>query len=217
MASKGQIGALHKYLENLTSELSYKIVAPEEEKRESPPIPPLLTRTESSSSTNPQNEIDEISQNLQQISSKHKTVIRISDPVPNSQPLQTATYPYFNKNLLQLIIMIEDEYLEKESKLVAKKILPLNWQFPPSDIRKTQKFYEDILIETKSIAVKHYKFQNIDAYTHSTVQILSVLTPLHGEIISMTSENSHKIMNPNILITGIILQHGPIQIGRAHV
>ena len=96
-------------------------------------------------------------------------VIRISDPVPNFQLLQTATYPYFDKNLLQFIIMIEDEYLEKEPRLVAEKILPLNWQFPPSDIRKTQKFYEDILIETKSIAVKHYKFQNIDTYTHSTI------------------------------------------------
>ena len=74
--------------------------------------------------------------------------------------------------------MIEDQYLEKEPRMVAEKIFPLNWHFPPSDIRKTQKFYENILIETKSIVVKHYKFQNINAFTHSIVQILSVLTPV---------------------------------------
>ena len=103
-------------------------------------------------------------------------VIRISDPVPNFQLLQTATYPYFDKNLFQFIIMIEDQYLEKEPRMVAEKIFPLNWHFPPSDIRKTQKFYENILIEIKSIAVKHYKFYNINAFTHLTVQFLSVLT-----------------------------------------
>ena len=64
MASEKQIDALHKYLKNLASEPSYKIVAPEEKKRESPPIPPLLTQAESSSLANFQNEIDEISQNL---------------------------------------------------------------------------------------------------------------------------------------------------------
>ena len=166
-------------MRNLACEPWYKIVAPKEEKkRKSPPTPLFLIQTESSLSGNSQNELDETNQNLQQISLELKMIIGISDPVPNFQPHQTATYPYFNKNLLPFIIMIEDEYLEKEPKMVVEKILPLNWQFSPSDIRKTQKFYKDILIETKSIAIEHYKFQNIDAYTRIIVQIISILTPV---------------------------------------
>ena len=47
--------------------------------------------------------------------------------------------------------------LQKNQYWLAEKILPQNWHFLPNDFQKSQKFYEDILIDTKSIAVKHYK------------------------------------------------------------
>ena len=69
---------------------------------------------------------------------------------------------------------------------------------------------KNILIDTKSIAVKHHKYHNINIFTHSTVQNFSVLTSTTWEITPVISKDFHKTMTLNISITGIILQYSII-------
>lgn len=50
--------------------------------------------------------------------------------------------------------------------------------YPPKTLQKIQKFYEFILVDPDSIAVKQYKDHNNDAIiTHFTAQILQIIYP----------------------------------------
>ena len=55
--------------------------------------------------------------------------------------------------------------------------------FQPLDLSKPQLFYENILIETGFAIFKHYPAkENLKSITHSTCQILRVLSPTQWRI-----------------------------------
>ena len=98
------------------------------------------------------------------------------DPTPLQKGFPKSTTQYFDKELPQLIVTLEDEYVATTPRMVAKKIFPPSWHFQPKDFQKTQKYYKFILIDIDSIAIKHYRNKN-NEITHSSAQILQVLTP----------------------------------------
>ena len=100
--------------------------------------------------------VEETSQNpLQQIDSK--SIVRISNPTSSLNFSKKSSARYINKTQQHLILTIEDEYFEKNPRAVAEKIFPSGWHFQPKDPSKTQKFYEFILVDIDSLAIKHYK------------------------------------------------------------
>ena len=116
-------------------------------------------------------EIAESSQTLHLMSLNSKLSVGISDPTPLKKLLfKKSTTQYFDKEAPQQIITIEDEYIASPLRLAAKKIFPPIWHYQPKDVQKIQTFYECILIDTDSIAIKYYKDKNNpNIIIHSTV------------------------------------------------
>jgi len=73
---------------------------------------------------------------------------------------------------------LEPEYWDNNPNKITAKIFPEGFHFRPSVCNKTRQFYEFVLVDTNSVAIKHYKDpKDSSNFTHSTFQILKVLTP----------------------------------------
>uniref|UniRef100_A0A151UDZ8 Uncharacterized protein n=1 Tax=Cajanus cajan TaxID=3821 RepID=A0A151UDZ8_CAJCA len=72
---------------------------------------------------------------------------------------------------------MESEFWDKNPNKIPQKIFPEGFHFKHLALNKTRKFYEFILVDTDS-AIKHYKDpKDPSNVTHTTFQILKVLTP----------------------------------------
>ncbi|MED6110720.1 hypothetical protein PIB30_045429 [Stylosanthes scabra] len=68
---------------------------------------------------------------------------------------------------------MEPEFWDEFPHKVIPKIFPTGFHFRPTSPIKTRQFYEFILVDTDSVAIKHYKDKiNHELITHSTIQIL---------------------------------------------
>ena len=73
---------------------------------------------------------------------------------------------------------MEPEFWDRNPNKVYFKIFPPGFHHQPIAFNKTQQFYEFILVDSDSISIKHYKdAKDASNITHSTIQILKVLTP----------------------------------------
>nr|KYP36493.1 hypothetical protein KK1_042387 [Cajanus cajan] len=72
---------------------------------------------------------------------------------------------------------MEPDFWDPNPNKICEKIFPLTFLFKPLSLNKTRKFYEFILVDSKSVSIKH-NFDKSDnqLITHSTLQILKVLT-----------------------------------------
>nr|KYP37800.1 polyprotein [Cajanus cajan] len=91
---------------------------------------------------------------------------------------QKAQSHYIPKNKFWVITQMESEFWDKNPNKISQKIFPEGFHFKPLALNKTRKFYEFILVDTDSVAIKHYKDpKDPSNVTHTTFQILKVLTP----------------------------------------
>lgn len=112
---------------------------------------------------------------------KSKTIIS----GPSQKQIQTQTQsskkpanPYIPKNKFSSVIQMEPEFWDKSPHKIPIKIFPEGFHFKPTALNKTRQFYEFILIDSDSVTIKHYKDKNDSSViTHSTIQILKVITP----------------------------------------
>jgi hypothetical protein len=78
----------------------------------------------------------------------------------------------------QFLAYIEPEFAHHVPRVIASRIFHDDFHFLTDDLRKTQVFYEFILVDSDSAEIKHYPSkldsQNID---YSTLQICRVLSP----------------------------------------
>lgn len=108
---------------------------------------------------------------------QQKTQIVQSNPRP-IQILAQNKQEYFQKSISRFITTIEPEFWDKITNRIPSKIFPSNFHFEPITPNKTQIFYEFILVDTDSVAIKHFRDPKDDSIiTHSTLQILKVLSP----------------------------------------
>ena len=105
-------------------------------------------------------------------SSSSKAIVQVQ-----TQPIDM---PYFHKtDRVRNIVQVEPEFYHKNPNQVALNIFPPGWYFKPTDFRKTREYYELILVHSGScnISRKNDDPKDKSVITHSTLQILQVLTP----------------------------------------
>ena len=87
---------------------------------------------------------------------------------------------YFEKTKenWEFITPVEIEFLFENPWEIAKKMFSKDFFFIPKDLRKNQKIYDFVLVDSDSIGIKHYKSKDGPTFIiYSVVQILKVLTP----------------------------------------
>ena len=74
-------------------------------------------------------------------------------------------------------MVIEREFFYENPREIAAKYFHENFHYPSGDILKTREFYENILVETSYIKIKHNadKYNNLDL-AFSTCHIFKTLT-----------------------------------------
>ncbi|KAJ1416576.1 polyprotein [Sesbania bispinosa] len=101
-------------------------------------------------------------------------VVQTQNPISTQKPQNH----YISKNKFSSVIQMEPEFWDSSPHKVPSKVFPEGFHFRPYAKNKTRQFYEFILVDSDSVTVKHYKDQNDSSHiTHSTIQILRVLTP----------------------------------------
>nr|KYP42606.1 hypothetical protein KK1_035976 [Cajanus cajan] len=72
---------------------------------------------------------------------------------------------------------MEPDFWDPNPNKICEKIFPPTFLFKPLSVNKMRKFYEFIMVDSKSVSIKH-NFDKSDnqLITHSTLQILKVLT-----------------------------------------
>lgn len=86
-------------------------------------------------------------------SQKTQMAIWISDLMP-LQKIPPEKNFYFEKLISQLILTLEDEYMDNDLwKMISKIFLP-NLHFPSKDPLKIHIYYEINLVDSDSIAIK---------------------------------------------------------------
>ncbi|QHO16490.1 uncharacterized protein DS421_10g304020 [Arachis hypogaea] len=129
---------------------------------------------------------------------KGKTIAQIMPPQSNqthhvkTQSKQPTTY--ISKNKFSSVLLMEPEFWEKSPFKVIPKVFPPGFHFRPTALNKTRQFYEFILVDSDSVSIKHYKDpKDATNITHSTIQILKVLTPNQFEILPPLADEGFKI------------------------
>ncbi|XLU65355.1 hypothetical protein S245_024564, partial [Arachis hypogaea] len=109
---------------------------------------------------------------------KEKAIIQTPQTSLITTKTQKPQTNYKPTNKTSNIIHMEPEFWDNSPNKVIPKIFPTRFHFRPLAPNKTRQFYEFILIDTDSVAIKHYKDKtNLDLITHSTIQILRILSP----------------------------------------
>ena len=85
---------------------------------------------------------------------------------------------YLAKERFMPVTQLEPEFWDKNPNKIPSKIFPKDFHFKPTSPNRTQNYYKFILIDSDSVSIKHYKDKaSPPNFTHSTFQILKVLTP----------------------------------------
>ena len=107
---------------------------------------------------------------------------------------------------------MEPEFWDRNPNKVSLRIFPPEFHHQTVALKKTQQFYEFILVNSDSISIKHYK--DASNITHSTVQILKVLTPASfGQNPNKTKKKILMPLIPSTTIIGIMSKLGHISSG----
>ncbi|KAI9128412.1 hypothetical protein K1719_001405 [Acacia pycnantha] len=95
---------------------------------------------------------------------------------PANNPLDT---PYIAKLAqVQHVLQLEPEFFFGTPNEVALKVFPSGFHFIPTNSQKTREYYELILVHSQSIELTRYISKEDETLiTHSTLQIVKVLTP----------------------------------------
>ncbi|QHO38966.1 uncharacterized protein DS421_4g124950 [Arachis hypogaea] len=129
---------------------------------------------------------------------KGKTIAQTMPPQSNqSQHVKTQSKQpttYISKNKFSSVLLMEPEFWEKSPFKVIPKVFPPGFHFRPTALNKTRQFYEFILVDSDLVSIKHYKDpKDATNITHSTIQILKVLTPNQFEILPPPADEGFKI------------------------
>jgi hypothetical protein len=117
-----------------------------------------------------------------QISSPSSLNVRPTKLAYYSPPETTPKSTFITKNQIVPIIPLESHYCPQNTSLIqiVSKILPPGFFYLPEDsnLRKTRKYYEFILVDTDSIILTHnYDSKDPSKITFSKFKINKVLTP----------------------------------------
>ncbi|KAK2353629.1 hypothetical protein QL285_091232 [Trifolium repens] len=117
-----------------------------------------------------------------QISSPSSLNVRPTKLAYYSPPETTPKSTFITKNQIVPIVPLENHYCPQNTSLlqIVSKILPPGFFYLPEDsnLRKTRKYYEFILVDTDSIVLTHhYDSKDPSKITFSKFKINKVLTP----------------------------------------
>ena len=87
---------------------------------------------------------------------KNKQVVSQPAPISVAGPEKSQPLPFFPKDKFLDLVQIEPEFYHQNVNKVHQKIFPNGFHFEPKALNKTQKFYEFILVDSDSIAIKHH-------------------------------------------------------------
>ena len=92
-----------------------------------------------------------------------KQIVVAANPTPLS-----AKSRYWQKDLNQPLLVIERDFFSENPREIVAKAFHKNFHYPSSDLLKTRKFYEVVLVETGSVKIKHNadKFNNLYIYIY---------------------------------------------------
>ncbi|KAI9112395.1 hypothetical protein K1719_016592 [Acacia pycnantha] len=95
---------------------------------------------------------------------------------PANNPMDT---PYIAKlEHVKHVLQIEPEFFFGTPNEVALKVFPSGFHFIPTNSQKPREYYELILVHSQSIELTRYISKEDETLiTHSTLQIVKVLTP----------------------------------------
>ena len=94
-------------------------------------------------------------------------------PQPSSSNPQKFVYHIKESNLLLQIL--ETDHISVSGEISTKKIFQNDKYFISNEILKTRKFYEFILVDTKSVKISHVKNPEGNDIAYSKCKILNVL------------------------------------------
>ena len=83
--------------------------------------------------------------------SKNKELVPAATPLKALKPGQK----YIQKGIATNLLVFEEGYDFENPKKLVQQIFPKNFHFIPEDLRKTQKFYEFLLVDSDSCEFKH--------------------------------------------------------------
>ena len=127
-----------------------------------------------------ESENQDLALTIQNLKNKQITVASPSVAITTTQPKQNPPTTYKAKNCFIPTIQMEPEFWDNNPYKVPSKIFPPDFHFKPISNSKTRQFYEFILVDTDSVSIKHHKDpKDPKTITHSTIQILKVLSPLN--------------------------------------
>ncbi|KAI9079926.1 hypothetical protein K1719_038172 [Acacia pycnantha] len=104
---------------------------------------------------------------------------QVTTPLLATSAINPMDTPYTAKFAqVKPILQLEPEFFFETPNQVALKVFPSGFHFIPADLRKTREYYELILVHSRSIELTRYTSKDDETLiTHSTLQILKVLTP----------------------------------------
>ena len=101
-----------------------------------------------------------------------KQIVVAANPTPLS-----AKSRYWQKDLNQPLLVIERDFFSENPREIAAKAFHKNFHDLSSDLLKTRKFYEVVLVETGSVKIKHNadKFNNLYIYIYIYIYYFIIL------------------------------------------
>ncbi|KAI9124833.1 hypothetical protein K1719_004160 [Acacia pycnantha] len=104
---------------------------------------------------------------------------QVTTPLLASSAVNPMDTPYVAKiEQVKPILQIEPKFFLETPNQVALKVFPSRFHFLPTNLQKTREYYELILVHYRSIELTRYTSKEDETLiTHSTLQILKVLTP----------------------------------------
>ena len=130
-------------------------------------------------------EPDDLPKNLKDIISSLAQSKVTLHPRQSGKQIASQTQPisqkkpsiYHVKDSFLPTVQMEPEFWDSNPSKVCSKVFPSGFLFKPNHINKTQRFYEFILVDSKSVEIKHHiDKSDSENITHSTIQILKLLS-----------------------------------------
>ncbi|KAL4365725.1 hypothetical protein AHAS_Ahas07G0134800 [Arachis hypogaea] len=115
------------------------------------------------------------------------TLLQPSD-LYSTQPLKEQ-FSYYEKSNPIRILAIKKEWFKKDRKILYKTIFSNTFHYILVNPQKNKKFYEFILVDTRSIELTHYRDPNTKQPIYSKIKIIKILSLQEWKLYPYQSKN----------------------------
>ena len=129
-------------------------------------------------------------------------------PKPSSS--NPSNFAYYTKESRLLLQILEADHISASGSIATKKIFQNEKYFISNEILKTRRFYEFILVDTKSVQISHVKNPKGNDIAYSKCKILKILTEKDWDQNPLLIKDFLKTLILKPLIFMITKMHGII-------